>query len=171
MLTTGFRHEGPAAIRYPRGKGPGASVGSDLDSIEIGKAEKLREGKDIALLMFGSLRQECEVAAEELGATLVNMRFVKPLDYAMIDEIAGSHQLIVTLEDNVIGGGAGSAVSEYLALKGDSPDILHLGLPDRFIEHASREELLAQCGLNSQGIIDSVRKHRPQVFVKERTLS
>jgi 1-deoxy-D-xylulose-5-phosphate synthase len=171
MLTTGFRHEGPAAVRYPRGKGPGASVGSDLDSIEIGKAEKLREGKDIALLMFGSLRQECEVAAEELGATLVNMRFVKPLDYAMIDEIAGSHQLIVTLEDNVIGGGAGSAVSEYLALKGDSPDILHLGLPDRFIEHASREELLAQCGLNSQGIIDSVRKHRPQVFVKERTLS
>jgi 1-deoxy-D-xylulose-5-phosphate synthase len=121
--------------------------------------------------MFGSLRQQCEEAAEELGATLVNMRFVKPLDYAMIDEVVSTHKLIVTLEDNVISGGAGSAVSEYLAVRGDSPDILHLGLPDRFIEHASREEILTECGLDARGIIDSVRKHRPQVFVKERTLS
>jgi 1-deoxy-D-xylulose-5-phosphate synthase len=171
MLTTGFQHNGPAAVRYPRGKGPGAAVDNALQGIEIGKSDKLREGKEIALLMFGSLRQQCEEAAEELGATLVNMRFVKPLDYAMIDEVASTHKLIVTLEDNVISGGAGSAVSEYLAVRGDSPDILHLGLPDRFIEHASREEILTECGLDTLGIIDSVRKHRPQVFVKEHTLS
>jgi 1-deoxy-D-xylulose-5-phosphate synthase len=121
--------------------------------------------------MFGSLRGQCEAAAEELGATLVNMRFIKPIDYAMIDEIAASHQFIVTLEDNVVTGGAGSAVSEYLALREDSPEILQLGLPDRFIEHATREELLAECGLDTRGIIDSVRKHRPQIFVKKHTLS
>jgi 1-deoxy-D-xylulose-5-phosphate synthase len=171
MLSTGFLHDGPAAVRYPRGRGPGVELQEDLEPLPIGKALKLREGHDVALLMFGDLTQACSDAAETLQATLVNMRFIKPLDTDMIDEIAASHRLIVTLEDNAIAGGAGSAVSEYLALKDQAPDTMHLGLPDAFIDQGEREELLSQCGLDALGIVNSVRRYRPQIFVKDRSLS
>jgi 1-deoxy-D-xylulose-5-phosphate synthase len=171
MLSTGFLHDGPAAVRYPRGKGPGTEVNPGLEPLPIGKAEKLRDGNDIAILMFGSLKDTCTEAAEALQASLINMRFVKPLDTDMIDEIAASHRLIVTVEDNAIAGGAGSAVSEYLALKEKAPKIMHLGLPDSYIDQGEREELLSKCGLDARGIIDSVRRHQPQIFVKDHSLS
>ena len=171
MLSTGFLHDGPAAVRYPRGKGPGTEVDPGLEPLPIGKAEKLLDGKDIAILMFGSLKDTCTEAAEALQASLINMRFVKPLDTDMIDEIAASHSLIVTVEDNAIAGGAGSAVSEYLALKEKAPKIMHLGLPDSYIDQGEREELLSKCGLDARGIIDSVRRHQPQIFVKDHSLS
>jgi 1-deoxy-D-xylulose-5-phosphate synthase len=171
MLSTGFLHDGPAAVRYPRGKGPGVEVDPGLEPLPIGKAEKIRDGKDIALLMFGSLKDSCTEAAEALKASLVNMRFVKPLDTDMIDEIAATHSLIVTVEDNAVAGGAGSAVSEYLALQEKAPKIMHLGLPDAYIDQGEREELLSQCGLDAKGIINSVRRHQPQIFVKDHSLS
>jgi 1-deoxy-D-xylulose-5-phosphate synthase len=166
MLTTGYLHDGPAAVRYPRGAGIGAEIDPGLDPLPIGKGHVLREGHDIALLMFGSLTDSCLEAARDLNATLVNMRFIKPLDTDLIDQIAEKHRLIVTLEDNVIAGGAGSAVSEYLSSARKRPDILHLGLPDNFVEHGERNALLAQCGLDAEGIIRAVRTLRPQVFVK-----
>ncbi len=155
MLTTGFLHEGPAAVRYPRGKGPGAEVEKTLEPIPIGKARKVREGKEIAFLVFGSLLDQVTPVAEELDATLVDMRFVKPLDIECLNEVAGIHSLLVTVEDNVVAGGAGSAVSEALDLNG-SVRLLQLGLPDHYIEHGSREEQLTAVGLDTEGIRKSV---------------
>ena len=151
MLTTGFLHEGPAAVRYPRGKGPGTEVEKTLEPIPIGKARKVREGKDIAFLVFGSLLDQVAPVAEELDATLVDMRFVKPLDIECLNEVAGTHSLLVTVEDNVVAGGAGSAVSEALDLNG-SVRLLQLGLPDHYIEHGTREEQLTAVGLDTEGI-------------------
>ncbi|MFA7442007.1 MAG: 1-deoxy-D-xylulose-5-phosphate synthase [Lysobacteraceae bacterium] len=162
MLSTGFHHPGPAAVRYPRGSGPGVAVGTDLDTLPIGKAELRRRGQGIALLAFGALLAPALAAGEELDATVVNMRFVKPLDAALIRELAASHQGLVTLEDNVIAGGAGSAVAELLASEGLNAPILHLGLPDAWLEHASREHLLAECGLDAAGIKAAVLKRFPR---------
>jgi 1-deoxy-D-xylulose-5-phosphate synthase len=156
MLYTGYRHAGPAAVRYPRGKGPGAAVQAEMQAIPLGKAQQLRKGKRIALLSFGGLLQEARAAAEALDATLINMRFVKPLDTEMILRLANSHELLVTVEDNVIGGGAGSAVNECLAEHDHRACLLNLGLPDRFIEHGAREALLAECGLDAAGIRHAV---------------
>ncbi|MCK9529976.1 MAG: 1-deoxy-D-xylulose-5-phosphate synthase [Gammaproteobacteria bacterium] len=157
MLTTGFRHDGPAAVRYPRGTGPGAPVTRTLEPLPVGKAELRRQGRDIALLAFGSLLAPALAAGEALDATVVNMRFVKPLDETLLRELATGHRLLVTLEENVIAGGAGSAVAEYLAGAGSTCPVRHLGLPDAVIEQGSREELLAECGLDTDGIIAAVR--------------
>ncbi len=152
MLSTGFVHHGPAAVRYPRGTGPGVAVQSTLDTLPIGKAELRRRGARIALLAFGAIVPAAQLVGEELGLTVVNMRFVKPLDRALILELAKAHEGIVTLEDNVVAGGAGSGVAELLAAEGIVLPILHLGLPDAFQHHASREQLLQEAGLDAAGI-------------------
>ena len=157
MLSTGFQHQGPAAVRYPRGSGPGVAVDDDLATLPIGKAELRREGQGIALLAFGALLAPAAKVAETLDATLVNMRFVKPLDEALVLELARSHAAFVTLEDNAIAGGAGAGVGELLAARGIVLPILHLGLADSYLEHASREELLAESGLDAAGIEASIR--------------
>jgi len=159
MLSTGYRHDGPAAVRYPRGSGLGIQADDTLDTLPIGRGTVLREGKDIAILSFGSLLGPALEAAESLGATVANMRFVKPLDESLILELAGRHRLLVTLEDNVVAGGAGSAVSELLQGLGCNVPLLHLGLPDSFVEQGGREELLALCGLDRDGILRAVQSH------------
>jgi 1-deoxy-D-xylulose-5-phosphate synthase len=158
MLSTGFRHDGPAAIRYPRGTGPGVAVSPDLDTLEIGKAQVRREGKDVALMAFGSTLAAALEAGERLNATVVNMRFIKPLDEACISELAARHHLLVTLEDNAVSGGAGSAVAEALAGHGISIPLTHMGIPDRFIEHATREEQLTECGLDADSIYQRIQR-------------
>ncbi|MBI5462102.1 MAG: 1-deoxy-D-xylulose-5-phosphate synthase [Gammaproteobacteria bacterium] len=160
MLCTAQRHPGPAAVRYPRGRGPGVAVSTSLDALPLGRAEIRRKGRSkIALLAFGSLVTPAQQVADTLDATLVNMRFVKPLDTALLRDIAGSHDFLVTLEENTVAGGAGSAVNEYLAEQGYTIRALNLGLPDGFIEHGSREQLLAECGLDVAGIEDRIRRH------------
>lgn len=163
MLSTGFGYAGPAAVRYPRGTGPGAAIRPDLDTLPIGKAELRRSGKRVALLAFGAIVPAAEQVAAELGLTLVNMRFVKPLDRALILELAKSHEGFVTLEDNVVAGGAGSGVAELLAAEGVVLPVLHLGLPDEFQHHASREQLLAEAGLDAASIRASVIGRWPQL--------
>ncbi|MEO5558689.1 MAG: 1-deoxy-D-xylulose-5-phosphate synthase [Dokdonella sp.] len=158
MLTTGFQYDGPAAIRYPRGSGTGTAVAKDLNALPIGKAELRRSGRGIALLAFGAMVAPCVTVAETLDATLVNMRFVKPLDAALVLELAKSHAAFVTIEDNAIAGGAGSAVAELLNAHGLNVPLLQLGLADTFLEHASREELLAADGLDAPGIEDAIRR-------------
>ncbi len=161
MLTTGFRHIGPAAVRYPRGTGPGAAVLEALDTLPIGKADVRRKGARIALLAFGAIVPAADQVGEQLGLTVVNMRFVKPLDRALLLELAKSHEGFVTLEDNVVAGGAGSGVAELLAAEGLAHPVLHLGLPDAFQHHASREQLLAEAGLDVAGIRASVLARWP----------
>lgn len=162
LLTTGFRHAGPAAIRYPRGNGPGVTIDPALSALPIGKAEVRRRGHGIALLAFGCTLAPAEAVGAELGATVVNMRFVKPLDEALLLELVRTHDALVTLEDNAIAGGAGSAVGECLAAHGIEIPVLQLGLPDRFLEHATREELLAAAGLDADGIRRAIRARFPR---------
>jgi len=152
LLSTGFAHAGPAAVRYPRGNGPGVAVQAALDTLPIGTAELRRHGSRIALLAFGSPLAAAETVAAELGLSVVNMRFVKPLDRELILRLARSHEALVTIEDNVIAGGAGAGVAELLAAEGMTVPILHLGLPDAFQQHASRDELLAEAGIDAAGI-------------------
>lgn len=159
MLTTGFYHDGPAAVRYPRGQGPGKAIDTALEALEMGRAEQCRRGQNIAILSFGSLLEEAMTAAEKLNASVVNMRFIKPLDADMLEQICQQHSLIVTLEENTIAGGAGSAVNEWLHARGYSHNIINLGLPDRFVEHGSTSQLLAECGLDASGIEASIRQH------------
>ena len=163
MLSTGYRHEGPAAVRYPRGTGPGTAISQSLDTLPIGKADLRRRGSRIALLAFGALVPAAEMIGEELGLSVVNMRFVKPLDRALILELATTHDGFVTLEDNVVAGGAGSGVAELLSAEGITMPILHLGLPDEFQHHASREDLLAEAGLDGAGIRAALFKRWPQL--------
>ena len=162
LLTTGFLHEGPAAVRYPRGTGPGAKIESELKSLAIGKAEVRRRGNGVAILAFGSPLTAALDVGNELGATVVNMRFVKPLDEVLVLELARTHVALVTVEDNAIAGGAGSAVAELLAAKNMQTSILQLGLPDAFLEHASREQLLAEAGIDAAGIREAILKRWPQ---------
>ncbi len=161
MLSTGHRYEGPAAVRYPRGTGPGAAIQPNLDVLPIGKAELRRQGARIALLAFGAIVPAAEQVGAELGLTVVNMRFVKPLDRELILELAKTHDGFVTLEDNVVAGGAGSGVAELLSAEGIVLPVLHLGLPDEFQHHASREQLLAEAGLDASSIRASVLKRWP----------
>jgi 1-deoxy-D-xylulose-5-phosphate synthase len=162
MLSTGFRHHGPAAIRYPRGTGPGTAIHHELETLPIGKAELRRRGHGLALLSFGAMLAPAATIAAELGATLVNMRFVKPLDESLILELAKTHDAFVTLEDNAVAGGAGSAVAECLAAHGIALPILHLGLPDVYLEHGSREQVLSMAGLDLPGIRHAIRARFPQ---------
>jgi 1-deoxy-D-xylulose-5-phosphate synthase len=171
MLSTGFRFEGPAAVRYPRGSGPGVAVQPALDTLPIGKAQLRRRGSRIALLAFGAIVPAAEKVGEELGLTVVNMRFVKPLDRALLLELAKGHDGFATLEDNVVMGGAGSAVAELLAAENVQLPILHLGLPDAFQHHASREDLLAEAGLDVAGIRTAVLARWPQLAQPPRQAS
>ena len=168
MLSTGFEHQGPAAVRYPRGSGPGVAVSPSLDTLPIGKAELRRRGSRIALLAFGAIVPAAQQVGEELGLTVVNMRFVKPLDRALVLELAKTHEGFVTLEDNVVAGGAGSGVAELLAAENIAMPILHLGLPDAFQHHASREDLLAEAGLDAAGIRASLLNRWPELSQNNR---
>jgi 1-deoxy-D-xylulose-5-phosphate synthase len=164
MLSTGFRHAGPAAVRYPRGTGPGVAVQSTLDVLPIGKGDLRRRGSRIALLAFGAVVSAAERVGDELDLTVANMRFVKPLDRALVLELARTHDGLVTLEDNVIMGGAGSGVAELLNAEGIVLPILHLGLPDAFQHHASREQLLEEAGLDAAGIRAALLKRWPDLL-------
>ncbi len=156
MLFTGFQIDGPAAVRYPRGSGPGVPVQKDLTALPIGKGEVRRRGQRVAILSFGALLKPCLQAAEELDATVANMRFVKPLDEELVRELAISHEWLVTVEENTILGGAGSAVLETLEKQGFQKKVLQLGLPDRFVDHGDPARLLKECGLDSEGIHASI---------------
>ena len=159
MLYTGYQLQQPAAVRYPRGNGIGVPFDADMQAYPVGKARPIRRGESIALLNFGTLLAEVEQAAEQLNATVVDMRFVKPLDGDMIAELAASHRLLVSIEENVIAGGAGSAVSEYLAAHAMTTPLLMLGLPDTFIKHGSQEEIRAELQLDSQGLVEQIQHY------------
>ena len=161
MLTTAYRMNSPTAVRYPRGCGAGAHVQSALQTLPVGKGEVRRSGEKIAILAFGSMLAPALAAAESLNATVANMRFVKPLDEALVLQLAREHTLLVTVEENVIQGGAGSAVAECLAQHGVLVRVLHLGLPDTFIEQGEPSKLLADCGLDAAGIANSIRQKLP----------
>ena len=152
MLTTGYLHEGPAAVRYPRGKGPGAAVDKALEALPVGKGEIRHQGSRIAILAWGSMVTPALAVGKQLGATVVNMRFIKPLDEQLLLDLAKSVEIFVTIEENVISGGAGSAVNNFLQKQHILMPVLNIGLPDSFIEQGTREELLAICGLDIQGI-------------------
>lgn len=163
MLTTGYHYSGPAAVRYPRGKGPGVLIEKDLTSLPLGKAQVRRKAskeksKKIALLALGSLVATAAEVAEKLDATLVNLRFVKPLDEQLLLEIAASHDLLVTLEENAIMGGVGSAINEFYASQNLQPKLLNLGIPDIWVDQGSQQELLADCGLDAQGILAAIQQ-------------
>ena len=163
MLYTGFMHDGPAAVRYPRGGGPGVALQEQMSALPIGKAEVRRRGHGIAILAFGTMVAACESVAEGLDATLVNMRFIKPLDEDLIVEMAESHDLLVAVDENVIAGGAGSAVNEVLALHAVPHFVLNLGLPDRLLQHGSRDDMLADAGLTSESIEVSIRSYQEKI--------
>ncbi len=152
MLTTGYLHKGPAAVRYPRGTGPGVAIDPALEPLPIGKGLVTRQGEKVAILCFGTLHQHAMKAADALNATVANMRFVKPLDHSLIAELSASHDLLVTVEENAVMGGAGSAVNEWLLAEGISVPVLNLGLPDIYVEHAKPAQMLAECGLDAAGI-------------------
>ncbi|HBO9818035.1 TPA: 1-deoxy-D-xylulose-5-phosphate synthase [Pseudomonas aeruginosa] len=158
LLTTGYLFDGSAAVRYPRGSGPNHPIDPDLQPVEIGKGVVRRRGGRVALLVFGVQLAEAMKVAESLDATVVDMRFVKPLDEALVRELAGSHELLVTIEENAVMGGAGSAVGEFLASEGLEVPLLQLGLPDYYVEHAKPSEMLAECGLDAAGIEKAVRQ-------------
>lgn len=157
MLHTGFELRAPVAVRYPRGNGIGVEI-TPLEMLPIGKSRPIREGHSIAILNFGTLLPEAQQAAEALDATVIDMRFVKPLDTAIITAVAATHELLVTLEENAIAGGAGSAVNEFVQQQGIPAKILNLGLPDGFIKHGSQEEIRTELGLDAAGIEASIRK-------------
>jgi 1-deoxy-D-xylulose-5-phosphate synthase len=159
MLYTGYLLDGPAAVRYPRGTGPGVRVCTMMQALPVGKAELRRQGKGVALLAFGGMLTPALAAGERLNATVVNMRFVKPLDEELIRELAARHDLLVTEEENAVAGGAGSGVSECLAKWGIQVPLVHIGLPDVFLEQDSRAGMLADCGLDGEGIIRTVERH------------
>ena len=153
MLTTAFRASGPCAVRYPRGTGPGAVLQTTLDEVPLGKGEIRRRGKDIALLAFGSMLTPALQAAEELDATVANMRFVKPIDRELIVELAREHSLLISIEENVLIGGAGSEVARVLDETHSQTHFVRMGLPDHFIDHGDQLRLLAEAGLDKTGII------------------
>ncbi|CEA06665.1 1-deoxy-D-xylulose-5-phosphate synthase [Pseudomonas saudimassiliensis] len=161
MLTTGFLHNGPAAVRYPRGTGPGVPVDPVLEPLPIGKGVITRQGSRVAILSFGALHANAMAAAEQLDATVANMRFVKPLDTALLRQLAGNHELLVTVEENAIMGGAGSAVNEWLLAQGIQIPVLNLGLPDIYVEHDKPANMLAECGLDAAGIEHAIRQRLP----------
>jgi 1-deoxy-D-xylulose-5-phosphate synthase len=157
MLYTGTTLNTPSVVRYPRGTGSGAPVLTQMTALPVGRAQVRREGRSgLALLVFGTLLESTQKIAERLDATLVNMRFVKPLDENLVIELAARHRAIVTVEENAIAGGAGNAVGEVLAFRGCSLPHLRLGIPDRFIEHGSRESCLAAAGLDAAGLSASI---------------
>jgi 1-deoxy-D-xylulose-5-phosphate synthase len=159
MLYTATCINGPAAVRYPRGQGPGVALASEMTALPVGKAEVRREGHGgLLLLAFGSMVRTAEFIGERLDATVVNMRFIKPLDEELVLRLAGRHSALVTLEENAVAGGAGSAVIELLANCAQSLPTLTLGIPDRFVEHGSREECLAMAELDQPSVHSAVER-------------
>ncbi|WP_068809826.1 1-deoxy-D-xylulose-5-phosphate synthase [Pseudohongiella nitratireducens] len=157
MLYTGYHHRGPAAVRYPRGKGPGAVINEQMTQLPIGKARLKRQGKAVALLAFGSMVEPAQKAAESLNATVIDMRFIKPLDEEMIEEMANQHQILVTVEENTVMGGAGSAVNEFLQRRDVLIPVLNIGLPDQYLPHGKPPQMLSDVGLDSEGIVTAVK--------------
>ncbi|AIY66022.1 1-deoxy-D-xylulose-5-phosphate synthase [Pseudoalteromonas piratica] len=159
MLYTGHLHQGPSAVRYPRGSAGDILPNAEMTALEIGKAKVIREGKETAILSFGTLLDEAKKAAEELDATLLDMRFVKPLDGDAIKHLAATHKTLVTLEDNALMGGAGSAVNEFIMAEKLTMPVLNLGLPDEFIKHGTQQEMHAELGLDANGIAQSIKDY------------
>ena len=158
LLTTAFKHKGPAAVRYPRGTGPNASVNSNLESVEIGKAKVLRESEsNVIFLNFGALLDKALEVSEKMDFTLIDMRFVKPLDRGILKKYLSKAEYFVSLEDGSIAGGAGSAVQEFCSIESIDVKSILLGIPDRFIEHSSREEMLESAGLSVTKILDRLK--------------
>ena len=156
MLTTAFRHDGPAAVRYPRGAGMGVKPEKTLGALPVGKGEIRRQGRRVALLAFGAMLAPALAAAEELDATVANMRFVKPIDCELILQLAAEHSLLVSVEENVLIGGAGAEVARVLEDAGSTVNFVRIGLPDRFIDHGDQALLLAETGLDKNGILQKV---------------
>ena len=159
MLYTGHQHQGPSAVRYPRGTGMGVQIETDFTPLTIGKGRLIRQGEKVAILSFGTLLPHALQAAEALNATVADMRFVKPLDEALITELANNHDVLVTLEENVIAGGAGAAVVEYLMAQKQIKPTLNLGLPDQFVAQGTQEEMHAELGLDAAGIEAAIRDY------------
>lgn len=166
LLSTAYHYPGPAAVRYPRGQAVGVDMNPSLDVLPIGKGIVRKTGKNIALLVFGTSLAPSLVAARKLDATVADMRFVKPLDEALLTELAEQHDLLVTIEENTIAGGAGSAVLEFLARSGQIKPFLQLGLPDRFLEHGTHNHQLTNCGLDEQGIYTAIKTRWQQLLNK-----
>jgi len=159
MLYTGTTLNSPSVIRYPRGTGPGVPVAAEMTALTLGSAQLRREGRSgLAILAFGALVDSAQKIAERLDATIVNMRFVKPLDEKMVLSIASRHRAIITIEENAISGGAGSGVGELLTAAGLQVPLLHIGIPDRFIEHGTRDTCLARAGLDLAGLTAQVEQ-------------
>jgi 1-deoxy-D-xylulose-5-phosphate synthase len=173
MLATALACEAPAAVRYPRGAGPGTPIEQELKPLPIGRGEirrssKARAGRRLALLAFGSMLTPALAVADELDATVANMRFVKPLDVALVMQLARSHDALVTIEENAIMGGAGSAVLEALAAADLTVPVLQLGLPDRFVDHGDPAMLMKECGLDRTGIAASIARRFGALLAAER---
>lgn len=158
LLNTGYHYPGPAAVRYPRGTGPGVAVTDSLDGVEIGKGVVRRQGEQVAILVFGTQLANALQAAERFDASVVDMRFVKPLDEALVLEMARNHRLLVTIEENAVQGGVGSAVSELLQARGLLLPVVQLGLPDTYIDHGDQTQMLAECGLSVAGITAAIEQ-------------
>ena len=156
MLYTAFQLNTPSAVRYPRGTGPGVAISPEMRALPIGKGELRRTGKRVAILAFGSMLAPALTAAEQLDATVANMRFIKPLDAELVLRLAREHELLVTVEENTVQGGAGSAVAECLQQLGIAVPLLQLGLPDAFIEQGEHGQMLADCGLDAKGLLKSI---------------
>ena len=170
MLSTAYALDCPSMVRYPRGGGTGAVPEANLDTLPLGKGKIIRQGKDVALLAFGSLVPAALAAGEELDATVANMRFVKPIDAEMIVELAGNHSLLVSVEENAVIGGAGSEVERVMTERGLKVSLVRLGLPDRFIDHGEQGQLLADLGLDKAGIMRTVRERiRTQQSIEEQS--
>ncbi len=159
MLYTGFKLDQPASVRYPRGSGPGVEIHEDMTEIPIGKAEVRREGSKIAILAFGSMLGIALEVGEQLDASVVNMRFVKPIDSDLVLDMASKHELLVSIEENVVQGGAGSAINETLAANGVAQVIINYGLPDRLVEHGSQDDMLRDAGLTNEGLLQFIQSH------------
>ncbi len=171
MLNTGYHYHGPAAVRYPRGTGIGAKIEQELECLPLGKGIIVRHGSDIAILAFGTMLDDALQAAEDINATVVDMRFVKPLDTELITQLSQTHSLLVTIEENTIAGGAGSAINEFLNLHSINTNILNLGLPDYFVEHGKPSELLHECGLNKRGILNSIKEKLAVLEERKKSVS
>lgn len=158
MLYTGFQLDTAAAVRYPRGSGPGVEIEKEMKALPVGKAQVRRDGEKVAILAFGPMVEVAEQVGDMLNATVVNMRFIKPLDVSLILELAKSHELLVTVEENVVAGGAGSGINEVLSANAAHVEVLNYGLPDRLLEHGSRDDMLADAGLTVEGLKTVIEK-------------
>jgi 1-deoxy-D-xylulose-5-phosphate synthase len=173
MLYTGYTHTGPTSVRYPRGGGPGKKERKEMQLIPVGKSQRLRDSasKTVAMLAFGTMVQPSMAVAADLDATVINMRFIKPLDEDAVVEMADSHSLLVTIEENVIMGGAGSAINECLARHGKHVPVLNIGVPDRHLEHGSQQQQLAEIGLDVAGIKSQILESLSAIGLVKRKIS